>query len=170
MNWIESIRIANWNALLHQLIIGGDRQQCTDCEHTTAAVCAGQQTAFSSRHRHSVRTAVQLQRPDHAHRNRHVANHVLTTAAVHLQTTDVPTYLFMYVQCFDTVGWGRASDLQKIEWRGVGEVICLQRDAHCLHMVQLMLLSSHNPITSLNPDWFYLSSTGQHRQSWKRGC
>jgi len=34
----------------------------------------------------------------------------------------------------------------KIEWCGVGMVICLERGADCLHMVQLMPLPSQNPI------------------------
>jgi len=33
----------------------------------------------------------------------------------------------------------------KIEWSGVGVVICLERAADCLHMVQLMPLPSQNP-------------------------
>ena len=33
----------------------------------------------------------------------------------------------------------------KIEWWGVGVVICLERDADCLHMVQLMPLPSQTP-------------------------
>ena len=50
-----------------------------------------------------------------------------------------------YLQCFDTVGWtsGRASGLLKIEWWGAGMVICLQRNANDLHMVQLMPLPDH---------------------------
>jgi len=51
---------------------------------------------------------------------------------------------------------------------------CLERDADCLHMVQLMPLPSQNLIISLphlnlNPDWFYLSGTGLPRLSMKRG-
>jgi len=34
----------------------------------------------------------------------------------------------------------------KTEWWGVCVVICLERDADCLHMVQLMPLPSHNPV------------------------
>ena len=59
------------------------------------------------------------------------------------------------------------------EWWGVGVVICLERGADCLHMVQLMPLLSQNLINSLphlNPDWFYLSGTGLLMLSWKRGC
>ena len=50
------------------------------------------------------------------------------------------------LQCFDAVGWmaGRASALQKTDWRGASVVICLQRDANDLHMVQLMLLQPHH--------------------------
>ena len=36
----------------------------------------------------------------------------------------------------------------KIDWWGVDVVICLQQGADCLHMVQLMVLSSQNPIIS----------------------
>ena len=36
----------------------------------------------------------------------------------------------------------------KIEWWGVGVVVCLKRGADCLHMVQLMPLPSQNPIIS----------------------
>ena len=36
----------------------------------------------------------------------------------------------------------------KIEWWGVGVVICLERGAYCLQMVQLMPLPSQNPIIS----------------------
>jgi len=45
------------------------------------------------------------------------------------------------LQCSDAVGWaaGRASGLQKIEWRGAGMVICLELGA-VLHMAQLMPL------------------------------
>jgi len=72
----------------------------------------------------------------------------------------------MCLQCFDTVGWvsEKASGLEKLsdEVYRVDVVICLQRGADCLHMVQLMPLPSQNPIISClksNPDWFYLSGT-----------
>jgi len=53
-------------------------------------------------------------------------------------------------QRFDTVGWasGRASGLCKIEWWGVGVVVCLERGANCLHIVQLMPLSSPSSLAS----------------------
>ena len=41
-------------------------------------------------------------------------------------------------------------------------VICLERIADCLHMVQLMPLPSpkpHHLLPRLSPDWFYLSGT-----------
>ena len=38
-----------------------------------------------------------------------------------------------------------ASDLYKIEWWGVGVVICLERGEGCLHTVQLMLLHNITP-------------------------
>ena len=37
---------------------------------------------------------------------------------------------------------------KKIEWWGVGVVICVERGADCLHMAQLMPLPSENPIIS----------------------
>jgi len=50
-------------------------------------------------------------------------------------------------------------------------VICLERGADCLHMVQLMPLNHKTPstLTRINPDWFQLSGTGLPRLSWKRG-
>jgi len=48
-------------------------------------------------------------------------------------------------------------------------VICLERGADCLHMVQLMpfaIPKPHHLLPHLNPDWLYLSGT---RLSWKRG-
>jgi len=56
----------------------------------------------------------------------------------------------------------------KIEWWGVGVVICLERGADCLYMVQHMPVSPkpHHLLPRLNPDWFYLSGTGLPRLSW----
>ena len=50
-------------------------------------------------------------------------------------------------------------------------VICLERGADCLHMVQLMPLHPKidHLLSHLNLDWFYLSGTGLHRLSWKTG-
>jgi len=49
----------------------------------------------------------------------------------------------------------------KIEWWGVGVVICLEWCADRLHIVQLMPLHLKTPssLAYLNPDWFYLSGT-----------
>ena len=57
-----------------------------------------------------------------------------------------------------------------VEWWGVGVVVCLERGADCLHVVQLMPLhpQTHHLLPHLNPDWFYLSGTGLPRLSWKR--
>jgi len=70
------------------------------------------------------------------------------------------------------VGSGLRKSMQpaKIEWWGVGAVICLQRGADCLHIVQLMPLHPKTPsslLPHLNPDWFYLSGTGLPRLTWK---
>ena len=49
-------------------------------------------------------------------------------------------------------------------------VICLERGADYLHMVQLMptaIPEPHHLLPHLNPDWFYLSGTGLPRLSWK---
>ena len=48
--------------------------------------------------------------------------------------------------------------MKKIERRGVGVVICLERGADCSHMVELMPLPSptppHHLLPHLNLDWF----------------
>jgi len=36
----------------------------------------------------------------------------------------------------------------KIEWWGIGVIVCLERGAHCLHMIQLIPLLSQNLIIS----------------------
>jgi len=49
-------------------------------------------------------------------------------------------------------------------------VICVERGADCLRMVQLMLLHPKTPpslLAHLNPDWLCLSGTGLPRLSWK---
>ena len=54
----------------------------------------------------------------------------------------------------------------------VGVVICLERGADGLHMVQLMPLPFQNPhhlLPHIDPDWFNLSLTGLPRLSWIRG-
>ena len=52
----------------------------------------------------------------------------------------------------------------KIEWWGVGVVICLERGADCLHMVQLMPLTSQTPSSLVSfksrlvlPFWYWLT-------------
>ena len=58
----------------------------------------------------------------------------------------------------------------KIEWWGLGVVICLERGADCLHVVQLMqcIPKPHHLLCYLNPDGV-LSGAGSPRLSWKRG-
>jgi len=46
------------------------------------------------------------------------------------------------------LGVGKIIRPVKFQWWGIGVVICLERGADCLHMVQLMSLPSRNPITS----------------------
>ena len=44
-----------------------------------------------------------------------------------------------------------------VGWQeGAGMVVCLERDAHDLHMVQLMLLPPHHLLLQQNPEWFIL--------------
>ena len=61
----------------------------------------------------------------------------------------------------------------KIEWWGVGVVICLERGTDCLHMVQLMPVPPQNPIVpwliSIRTGFTFLVGTGLPRLSWKRG-
>ena len=75
-----------------------------------------------------------------------------------------PNGLFLdCLQCFDldTVGCvsGRAS----------GVVVCLERCANDLHMVQLMQLPPHHLLRHQNPEWFNLSGVGLPRLCWKNG-
>jgi len=49
-------------------------------------------------------------------------------------------------------------------------IICIERGADCLHMVQLMPPAIPKPrhvLPRLSPDWFYLSGTSLSRLSWK---
>jgi len=60
----------------------------------------------------------------------------------------------------------------KIEWWGVGVVICLKWGADWLHIVHLMPLhpQTQSSLASVKSDWFYLSGVSLPRLSWKRGC
>ena len=44
-------------------------------------------------------------------------------------------------------------------------VICLERDANDMHIVQLMPLALRHLLLHYNPDWFNLSSAGLPRFS-----
>ena len=57
----------------------------------------------------------------------------------------VPSVLWHY-----WLGARKGIQFVKIEWWGVGLVICLERGADCLHMVQLMPLPSQNLLPHLN--------------------
>ena len=46
-------------------------------------------------------------------------------------------------------------------------VICLERGANDLHMVQLMPLPRHHLLLHYNPDWFNLFGPSLSRSSWK---
>jgi len=50
-----------------------------------------------------------------------------------------------------------------------GVVICLERGANDLHMVQLMPLPSHLLLLNYYPDWFNLSVVSLPRLSWNSG-
>ena len=43
-----------------------------------------------------------------------------------------------------------------MEWWGAGVVLCLERGANDLHMVQLMPLPPHHLLLQQNPEWFIL--------------
>jgi len=55
------------------------------------------------------------------------------------------------------------------EWWGAGVVICVERGANDLHMIQLMPLPICHLLPYGNPDWFNLSGASFPRLSWKRG-
>ena len=46
--------------------------------------------------------------------------------------------------------------VKNMEWWGAGTVICLERDAIDLRMVQLMPLPPHHLLLQQNPEWFIL--------------
>ena len=48
-------------------------------------------------------------------------------------------------------------------------LICLERGADDLHMVQLMQLPPRHLLLHIKPDWFNLSGAGLPGLSWKRG-
>jgi len=61
----------------------------------------------------------------------------------------------------------------QIEWWGVGAIICLERGADCLHVVQLMPVHPKTPLSLASfksrlvlPFWYQLTIP---RLSWKRG-
>jgi len=58
----------------------------------------------------------------------------------------------------------------KIDWWGADVVICLERGANDMHMVQLMPLPPHHFLLYWNLDWFNISGAGLPRLSRKRGC
>jgi len=60
----------------------------------------------------------------------------------------------------------------KIEWWGVGVVICLERGADCLHMVPdaTAIPKPQSSLASFKSGLVYLSGTSQTRLHWKRGC
>ena len=62
------------------------------------------------------------------------------TQVIFWLTVSVPSVLWHFGRAS-----GRASACKQFEWWGVGVVICLQRGADCLHMVQRMPLLSKTP-------------------------
>jgi len=56
----------------------------------------------------------------------------------------------------------------KNESLAAGMVICLERGANDLHMIQLIPLTN-NLLLHSNPDWFNFSAPSLLRLSWKKG-
>jgi len=84
--------------------------------------------------------------PVHTHMH---AGLVLTTSVLPVHTQLTPTNIHNSLQ--PPVLWHRWLSVRKriwsvkIEWLGFSVVICLEQGVDCLHMVQLMSLSSPNP-------------------------
>ena len=83
-------------------------------------------------------------------------------------------YLQMYIY---THGLGIMESIRhvKIEWWGVGVVICLERGADCLHVVQLMSLHPKNPSSLASfksrlvlPFWYWLTQVVLEKIPLKR--
>jgi len=49
-------------------------------------------------------------------------------------------------------------------------VICLERGADDLHMVQLMPVPLHHLLLHYNHEWLNFSGASLSRWCWKRGC
>ena len=78
-------------------------------------------------------------------------------------------------QCW--LGVRKSTRPAEIEWWGVGEVICLERGADCLHVVQLMPLPSRNPISLASfksrldlPLWYRLTQVVLEKRLLKWCC
>jgi len=82
-------------------------------------------------------------------------------------------YMYLYLQCTDTVGWasGRAPGQWKLSdgvlvWLSVWsemQIVCI------LSSWCPAIPKRHHFLPHLNPDWFYLSRAGLSTLSWKRG-
>ena len=63
------------------------------------------------------------------------------------------------LQCFDVCWLGGMKSIRPVknmEWWGAGMVVCLERGANDLHMVQLMPLPPRHLLLQQNPEWFIL--------------
>ena len=107
--------------------------------------------------------------------NIHTISHV--TAHIQQSLLDVNSHDCQLLVWWDDVGAltllvGRQYEhlaCKKTEWWGAGVVICVQRDANDMHMIQLMPLPPHHLLLYYNPDWFNVSGAGLPRLSCKRG-
>ena len=118
--------------------------------------------------------SVVWERQSHLHARTHARTHARSHARTHTHThtcsqimdhrSKVTAERKSYWHIMPSVLWRCRLGVRKsirpveIEWWGVvkiGVVICLERGADCLHMVQLMPLPSQTPssLASFKPDW-----------------
>jgi len=100
-----------------------------DC--TSRKLCSSWLAVFTSDHTHT---------HTHTHTRAHARTHTHRALLTRLQHSPVSPYLRQQTECIR-----ERNRPVKIEWWGVGVVICLERGADCLHLVQLMPLHSKTP-------------------------
>ena len=85
-------------------------------------------------------------------------------------------WLFLFSLCLPSVLWHcwlgirKCIRLVKIEWWGVGVIVCLNRDVDCLRMVLLMPLPSPSSLASFKsrvvlPFWYRLTQVTMEKRS-----
>jgi len=98
----------------------------------------------------------------------------ISTRPTTMTTSNTSTYAHQFHGRFPSVLWrcclGGRKGIRpvKTEWWDNGVVICLERGANDLHMVQLMPLPPQSSLAPVKSRMVYLSGAGLPRLSWKK--